>query len=225
MAHKQAVFIFFSDTNSSMQLSQDWVLDAPAKEHHYLTQKWNLQAGPRDSILLVQVTYICTLTKVGQGDLVIPMKSFQGRLKDGDPTWLSIVIPNGKEYAADIALRLDGTLTITREGIQENGAVKSDDIVSVILEEIRQDRGAGNSSLGLSGHQTIGYLTGQKRIALEGTSYRAEYSGKRHFRCRFDQELRPNDIAQIKETEEEMTVGQISYQVSSNVTVMEVAEA
>ena len=223
MSYYKAVIAFLADSNTQMSFSQAWELDAPARRYQYLDQKWDLQAGPRDSILLVQVRYICTLTKAGQDDLIIPMKSFQGRLKDGDPTYLSIIIPNGKDYAADIALRMDGALTIVREGVQEDGAVKSDQIVSVTLEEIRQDRGADSSSLTLSGHETITYTTGQKRMALEGASYRAEYSGKRRFRCRFDQELRPGDIAQIKATEEEMTVGEISYQVSPTVTGMEVA--
>ena len=224
MSYYKAVVLFFSDANSGAQLTQSWMLNAPAKRYQFLNQKWWLQAGPRDSVLLVKVKYICTITKAGYDDLVIPMKSFQGRLKDSDPTWLSLVIPNGKAYADDILLRLDGLIIITRQGIQENGVFKSDEIVSTILEDIRQDRGSQHSSLTLSGHKTIAYTEGQKRIALEGVNYRAEYSGKRRFRCRFDQELRPSDIAQIKATSEELTVGEISYQVNTNTTVMEVTE-
>lgn len=229
MAYFKAVIAYLADANTQMQLSQSWVLNAPAREHQYLSQKWALQAGPRDSVLLVQVRYTCTLIKVGWPDLVLPMGSFQGTLKMAEWSWLSLIIPNGKHYAADIAAMLaDGfpaLMVVTRSGVQEDGVVKSDDIISVTLEEIRQDRGANNSSLSLSGHQTSGYTSDQKRIALEGVSYRADYSGKRRFRCRFDQELMPYDIAQIKATEEEIYVGEISYQVNPNVTVMEIVEA
>jgi hypothetical protein len=49
------------------------------------------------------ITYICRLCpKFGAAILTLPMSSFQGRFKSGDPSYLSVVIP-GLDYALEIS--------------------------------------------------------------------------------------------------------------------------
>lgn len=49
------------------------------------------------------ITYICRLCPAyGDEIITLPMSSFQGRFKSGDPSYLSVVVP-GLDYAQDIA--------------------------------------------------------------------------------------------------------------------------
>ena len=202
---------------NSSGLTQQWSLLIPALFLQSLQQLWDLLAGPIPSVVLKQVRYICTLD-----DLGLPIEGFNGRFKDGDPSYLSVRVPDGKRFADEIALRSTGELVIIREGVMLDNSIKSDEIARVNLETIRQDRGARNSTVTLVGHKQTTNAA-PKRVDLEGVSYRGEYGGKRHIRCMFSQDIRPGDTAVFGV--EEIVVGDISYTVGASITTMEIAEA
>ena len=198
-------------------LDQQYALSGSIKHVQALNQQWNLDADAYPFILLKQVRYLCTLAGFN-----LPIEGFNGRLKSGEPSYLSVRVPDGKRFADEIAARSTGELVIIREGVMSDGSVKSDELARVNLETVRQDQGARNSTATLVGHKQTTNAN-PKLVRLEGVSYRAEYGGKRHIRCQFNQDLRPGDTA--VSGIEEIVAGVISYNVSTNITTMEIAEA
>lgn len=126
-------------------------------------------------------TYTCLLD-----DLAVPMSSFQGRFRSGDPSFLSVVTP-GTDLADDISAMFDFSsaastvvagllgegdgnlvipvvstpsgpvLSVSMVKTYADGNIISEQIMSVILEDVRIDEGSSNQSITLSGHQTTTY--------------------------------------------------------------------
>ena len=69
---------------------------------------WELAAALRPS---AQVIYYCILTGAKESpvldDLYIPISSFQSRIRNGEPSYLSCVIPNPGDYVDQIAARVE----------------------------------------------------------------------------------------------------------------------
>lgn len=189
-----------------------------------IDQAWVLNASNPTTPTLTSVIYTLVLTGTpdGETDLTLPMSSFQGRLRDLNSSWLACVIPNARQYAADINLRPNGELVITRTGIMTDGSISSVEIARVDLEEIREDKGSKNSSCTLSGHKTLTPIA-PVTIQLQGVSYRASYGGKRRVRAQMDSNLRPWDRVEVES--EIFYISAITYVVNPITTLMEVTEA
>lgn len=172
---------------------------------------------------LAQMIYIFTLTGAPDGlaDIEIPISSIQCRLRDGEPTYLSVVIPSAT-WAADISARPGGELVVERGYRFSDGSRQLQEIARVDLEDIRMDSGARNKSITLSGHATISNTT-PKAVAISGASYRSESNGKRRYRCTVDHFLRPGDTAVI--SDEEIIVDSISFTIGTSQEQMEISEA
>lgn len=168
--------------------------------------------------------YSCLLTGAQNGttDLALKISSFQGRLKNNKPSYLSVVIPGASSLATAITLRKDGQLVVTRHLIRPDGTeIDAQEIARVDLETIRTDLGARSNSASLSGHRTT--ATGNpKTVELTGASYSSLSGGKRRYRCSLNNSLRPGDTADING--ESLVVADISYAVGPTMSQMEINE-
>jgi hypothetical protein len=173
----------------------------------------------------VDVIYRLTLTGAADAlaDVVLPMASFQSRLRDGTPSYLAVNIPNGADYISAVNARPNGQIVVERGyRFRDTGATQFDEIARVDLDDVRQDEGARSYTLTLDGHRTEATVTPKVR-AIGGASYRNVVSGKRRYRASPDNFLRPGDTVEINA--ESFTVGLITLSVSPSIERMEIAEA
>jgi len=188
---------------------------------------WSIPANLRPA---AQVIYTCTLTGDGESpalsDLTLPMSSFQGRMRDGDPSYISAVIPNCMVYADDILARQNGDIVIKKGYRFQDGTTQLEEIARVDFESVRIDQGSKSASATISGHKTIS-STSVKTVTVEGVSYYClQADGKRRVRALLDLFLRIGDTCVYGTgTSDYLTVGYITYTVSVNQTIMEVTEA
>jgi len=168
---------------------------------------------------VAQIIYTFTLT--GSPDVVIPVSSIQMRRRDGEPTYINVVIPH-KDYAAIVAARSSGEMVIKKGYRFADGSTSLQEIARADLDQIRVDRGGRNASISLIGYKTV-ENTVPKTVELSGASYRAYAGAKRRYRCAVDLWLQPGDTVQING--EEFTAGMISYTIGSRQELMEVGEA
>lgn len=165
--------------------------------------------------------YFFTLTGEADSidDIVIPISSFQSRIKSGDPTYLSVVIPS-TEYATDINLRLNGDLVV-RMGYKSDEEILLTEIISrVTFENIIINEGSINKSITLDGHKTETWIV--KEVDLKDSSYKNLSKGKLRYRCKPDLYLKPGDTANING--DTFVVNSIVYSVSPGLETYEVAE-
>jgi len=188
---------------------------------------WSIPANQRPA---AQVIYTCTLTGDGESpavsDLTLPMSSFQGRMRDGDPSYISAVIPNCMVYADDILARQNGDIVIKKGYRFQDGTTQLEEIARVDFESVRIDQGSKSASATIEGHKTIS-STSVKTITVEGVSYYClQADGKRRVRALLDLFLRIGDTCVYGTgASDYLTVGYITYTVSVNQTIMEVTEA
>lgn len=176
-----------------------------------------------------QTIFTCTLTGDGESpalpDLTIPMSSFQGRIRDGDPSYLACVIPNALAYASAIAARQNGDIVIHKGYRLLDGTESMEEIARVDFESVRIDQGSRSASATITGHRTI-TSTAPKDVTVQGVSYYClQADGKRRIRALFDLFLRIGDTC-IYGTggTDYMVVGYITYSVNVEQTIMEVTE-
>jgi hypothetical protein len=192
------------------------------------SQVWALPAAAYPAS---QVIYICTLTGGNESpplaDLILPMSSFQGRLRDGDPSYLYCVIPVATDYADDIQARSNGEIVIQKGYRLLDGTTRLEEIARVDFESLVTDRGGRSDTASITGHKTTSATVAKERVlsGLQFIGLRAD--GKRWARADVDMFLRPGDtiIYDLDGSEESFIAGQISYTVGSHLATMEVTEA
>ena len=175
--------------------------------------------------LLPPAQTIYTLTLTGAPDVTLPISSLQTRLRNGEPSYLQVVVPNAPAYADQITARSAGQLVLKR-GLQfVDGSRQMEEIARVALELIADARGANSQSITLSGHKTTTVAAPRTR-ELQGVSYRSAGTQKKRYRCRPDLFLRPGDTATVAAYGDSFAVGMITYTVSvSGGETMEITEA
>jgi hypothetical protein len=156
-------------------------------------------------------------------DAEIKISSFQARKRNGDPTYVSVVVPYS---TAGIELQLitdraNGDIVIDL-GYEIDGAIAlREEILRVTLDEIRDDKGGSSRSLSLSGHKTESFI-GQVST-VNDPIYRSLQSNNRVFRfAEIDPYLKPGDTCIVGS--DEFTVDYIVYMVNEYQTFMEVRE-
>jgi len=139
----------------------------------------------------IKYTFVLTGTNDDATDITIPMSSFQARLRSGDPTYLSIVVP-GMDYASAISARPNGEMIVYMHYYSGGLLLQTEEIIRVDLEDINISQGAGSTSIVLTGHKT--QTTGGKTVMLRNLTYRNLYQGKFTYRCATpDIFLKPGD--------------------------------
>ncbi len=166
-----------------------------------------------------KLVYIFTLT--GNPDIEIPITSFQGRLRSGKETYLSVVIST-IEYATEISNRSSGKMVIEAfymvDGIRRKGV----EIARVNISAVRIDEGSSGKSITLTGYKQETYT--QKTVALTEPVYKLVNDGKITYRfAKPDMTLKPGDSVNIGY--DSFTADVISYFVGSSICQMEVSEA
>jgi len=171
--------------------------------------------------------YIFTLTGDADGttDIEIPISSFQARLRSGDPTYLSVVIP-GMDQAAAINARPNGLLKV--DAAYKTGDIwtQRKTIIQANLEDIRIDQGTTNISITLTGHKQKTYTA--KAITLTGQTYKNSINGEIRYRfAEPEVELNPGDTVTVET--DTYVANVISYYVKAKTggieTQMEVSES
>jgi hypothetical protein len=167
--------------------------------------------------------FYCTLTGVEDGttDVVLPISSFQARVRTGEPSYLSVVVP-GVDYAAHITARPNGTLKISMAYVVGGVEYHREIIASGTLTRVRKDEGPKSSSMTLTAYKTETFTA--KSVTLSGVTYKSTNDGKRTFRLAWpDMFLKPGDTAVYGA--DSVTVGMISFTISATGQNTEVQEA
>ena len=115
--------------------------------------------------------FFCTLTgsQDGTTDIQIPIYSFQGRRRSGNPTYLSVVT-HDTTYADEIAARPNGEIYVEM-GYDLGGTIYDrTEIIRGALDTIVYDEGGKSQAITLSGHKTESWVG--KAINLEGATYK-----------------------------------------------------
>jgi len=191
------------------------------------TYVWSI---PARKMPAAQIVYRCYLADVnettGEYENVIelPMESWQARMKKEGPSYLSVVVPKGSSFEAEISARSEGVIVIKGGYRFQDGTEALEVVATADFESLRTDTGARNDSATISGHRAEEAGQSPKVWPLSGVSYRALYeSGKRRYRCRIDMFLRPGDTAVYGS--EQIVVGEIVYTINTAFCYMEVVEA
>lgn len=182
---------------------------------------WSIPTSQRPSL---QTIYTCIVTGADDGldDLDLPMSSFQARMRDGEPSYLAVYIPNSVDYEVAILARTNGDIVVKKGYRMQDGTINLEEIARVDYESIGIDRGWQNDTATLSGHRTLS-STAPKERELSGVSYYAlQMDGKRRVRADVDLFLRPGDIALLND--DNIEVGMITYTVDPFSSIMEITE-
>ena len=192
----------------------------------YESLNWTQWIEDNEDILVTR--YYLTLTGDADSttDIEIPIKSFQGRLRSGEPTWLSVVIPGivfgGIDYAAEISSRSNGDLVVEMAYLVDGVEQAREQLVRVDLETIVPYEGGTNESITLSGHRTESRA--QKTVILENSTYYSLSSdGKILYRfAEPDLYLKPGDTVQTRT--DEFVVGLVTFFIDVQRQQMELTE-
>jgi hypothetical protein len=165
----------------------------------------------------VSTRYRCTLN-----DLLLPISSFQCRLRVDGLSAITCVLNGADAYVDAIALRSTGILTIFREYVLADGSISRYVMASGTLERLDVQQGG---RAGMTGTLTA---TGNfepdttETITLTDPTYYAQQSGQKRYRCAINPNLRPGDTALINN--DSLVVGDIIYIVDVKTAIMEIAE-
>ena len=168
--------------------------------------------------------YRCYLT--GTTDLYLPISSFQSRLRDGDPTYLEVVVPNALDYIDDIADRAGEEIVIEKGLMFQDSTSEFIELIRVDFELAPYDLGPTNKTIRLSGYSTTSN-TNPKTTALLGVSGESlQSNGKRRIRATVDFLARPGDTVTWNSGTDSMVAGLITLTVSAEgQQTMDITEA
>lgn len=172
----------------------------------------------------IQRIYTLTLSGVVDGvdDITIPITSCQMRRRNGDPTYMSVVVPDYDEYLDDISSRSNGELVFSGGYKMSDGTFNVVEIARVDLEDITPTAGSRSRAITLTGHQSSYTLIAEERT-ITGAGTRSVSNGKLSFRTDVDLDLNPGDTAIVDG--ESIVVGYISYIISASTEYMDITEA
>jgi hypothetical protein len=170
-------------------------------------------------MLTAKTIFRCYLTGADDGlsDLELPMASFQARMRDGEPSYLSCVIPNASAYEDDIVLRPNGDILVKKGYLLADGTEQLETIADVNFENVQIAQGGRQGTATVVGHKTR-TATSPKEREVTGVSYYGLLaSGKRTIRAALDLFLRPGDTVIYGTGENDsFIVGSISYFVMAS---------
>lgn len=167
--------------------------------------------------------YYFTLTGAddGETDAVIPISSFSIRRRNGDGSYLSVVIPS-LAYSTDITLRPNGDMKLEVAYLIANIEVLRETLIVVDLETVRTDEGAKSQSITLDGHRDESF--GGQICTPRGVSYKSCTDSKWLVRCLPDPYLRPGDTIRVDGVDL-FDCDMVSMYASESYASMEVSES
>jgi len=170
--------------------------------------------------------FFCTLTggPDSQPDVLVPATSITARLRDGAPSYLSVAIPYTAAIAQQVADRPNGEVVVERQ-IGTGASAQLSEIARADSYTPEINEGPSNSSVNLTGYRTENNA-GAKVVTLVALQVANTTGGKRRYRCRMNNSLRPGDTARFSERgDEEFVVGLVTMTVNKTDSLMEVTEA
>jgi hypothetical protein len=187
--------------------------------------QWLLEATAVWTPVISATVYRFALEN-SQGRAEMPISNFSGQLRSGEPSYLQVTIPDARAWAdviADFALQTDTDIVIQAGYRWSDGRLETQDIARTRLRNVRYDIGARSSSVQLDGIDTR-VNSAPKAVSLQGANYRSQdEAGRVRYRCAMNFEIRPGDTALING--EQFIVGELSYSVTVDNAMLEVAEA
>ena len=170
--------------------------------------------------------YTCTLTGAADGttDVVLPVSSISIRLRNGEPTYCGVVVPNVGNNETYINDRLNGQLVIYRGFEYTDGGQSVAEICRVDLEATPYDQGVRKSSFQLSGHITVSNGAPSTFDIRPIQTMSVQSDGARRVRSQPQFFLRSGDTVIYGDAGESFTAGLITISVDTNLDRMEVTE-
>lgn len=166
--------------------------------------------------------YYFTLTGDADGttDVEIPISSFQCRRRNGESTYIQVVIPS-MDYSTDITARPNGNMVIEMSYWFNGEDNFRTEIARATIDGIRLDEGGNSKSITLTGYKTETFVT--KALTLDVESiYRSFYDGKiTHRFAEPDIYINPGDTVTI--SDDTFTVGMITYSIGTTTQSMEIS--
>lgn len=158
----------------------------------------------------------------GTGTIELPLSSFSCRRGNGQ-TRLSAVCPALTTDQIDaIEARASGNLIVKTGPRFADGTEQLDEMIVAPFSALRWDAGSQSASATIDGVATAVAENPKTRL-MRGIIYRNARNGLRRVRCAVDTYLSPGDTADLG-AGETLVVSEISYQVSPDQAVMEIAE-
>ena len=188
-------------------------------------QQWRSEATAVWTRVVSATAYLFSLEQ-GSDRAEIPISSFSGQFRSGNPSYLQVAIPNATLWAETLAAYAahDDTAMVIHAGYRySDGTYQTVEIARVTLRNVRLDYGPKSSTISLDGIATRTNPS-PKSVRLSGASYRSVAdAGRVRYRCAMDFSVRPGDTVTV--AGETFVVGELSYQVNADSAQMEVAEA
>lgn len=163
------------------------------------------------------------LFKITSPDLYIPIKSFQSRIRDGEPTFLEVVVPDGNKYIPEITARPDFEMVVYKGYKNSNDEIiATQEITTVDFEDTQYDRSDNKDTLRISGHRTSPNTT-PKRVSIDKViSYALQKNGSRRLRTDVNFLLKPGDT--LKYNDEFIQIKFITINVDTKTAYMDITE-
>ena len=163
------------------------------------------------------IRYYCIITGANdsESDLTVPISSFSARRRNGDPSYLQVVIPSLDDID-NIIDRGNGTIKIRMAFEVEGEQVYIETLIETdSIESIRYDEGSTNKTITLVGYVTESF--DGKSVDVSGATYKSVDDGV--YRYRFARPtigLDPGDTVTVTDdSDTEFGVNTISYSVSA----------
>ena len=119
-----------------------------------------------------RLNFTATIEHPDLDDLVLPISSFTARVREGDPSYLQIVVPNYTRYADDILERVTHcrNCQLVIHKIRDNDSDDTYEVIRVDFENLRTDEGSRSQSVFMVGHRTF-YNPSPQTVTLYDVDY------------------------------------------------------
>jgi hypothetical protein len=158
----------------------------------------------------------------GTGTIELPLSSFSCRRGNGQLTLSAVCPALTLSQLTAIEARTAGDVIVKSGPKFVDGTEQLEEMLRAPFSSLRWDSGSGSASGTIEAKATA-LAANPKTRTLRGISYRNAINGLRRVRCAVDVYLAPGDTADLG-AGETLIVSEISYQVSPEQAVMEVAE-
>jgi hypothetical protein len=157
----------------------------------------------------------------GPGPVVIPMVSFQIKLRDSIPSSLNVQIVG--PYADEILARAGGSMSLDIIWRYKGNELTRETMVSVGITDVQVRKRATQTSANVHGSGVREY-PGAKEIQLSGVQYEAFTGGMLRYRASFDPDLFPGDTVRADMINFIAAVVSLSVTIDKDGTVLETME-
>lgn len=166
--------------------------------------------------------YIASLS--GNGVIEIPISSINSTMRSTGSISCTVVAPDGLNYANEILIRKDGTLSIKSVETFIDGTVETKEQWLLTNLDITYSRGSNSFSITIQGSANITLPSLVRYVYLSGISYMTlQSNGARRVRCELNKDLLPKDFVVLPDGSN-FSVDIVQHIITTNTKAMEVAE-